>query len=169
MKKLTVFFLLFCFVFSADAQQDETNQTTTYYFIRHAEKDQSDATNKNPDLNRKGKRRTRKWKRYFKRKNIDAIYSTNYKRTLATAFPTAINKRLPVILYNPRHTDFETFKKETKGQSVLIVGHSNTTPSFVNAIIGQEKYQDIDEKLNSKLFIVTISDGKITHTVIDVN
>ncbi len=169
MKKIIVILILFLFTFSAEAQQDITNQTTTYYFIRHAEKDRGDATNKNPDLIKKGKRRARKWKRYFKNKNLDAIYSTNYKRTLATAFPTSINKKLPVILYNPRNTDFEAFKKQTKGKSVLIVGHSNTTPSFVNAIINQKKYQDIDDTVNYKLFIVTIFNSKITDTVINVN
>ncbi|WGD34771.1 phosphoglycerate mutase family protein [Olleya sp. YS] len=169
MKKIIVLFLLLnCIVFSAEAQQDETNQTTTYYFIRHAEKDRSDATNKNPELTRKGKRRARRWKRYFKRKKLDAIYSTNYKRTLATAFPTSVNKKLPIILYNPRNTDYEAFKKQTQGQNVLIVGHSNTTPSFVNAIINQKKYQDIDDTVNYKLFIITISNGQITDEVIDI-
>ncbi|AUC76083.1 MULTISPECIES: histidine phosphatase family protein [unclassified Olleya] len=166
MKKLLLLILVLLFTFSVKAQDDTT--TTTYYFIRHAEKDKSDATNHNPELIRKGKRRARQWKRYFKHKPIDAIYATNYKRTFSTAFPTAINKRLPIILYAPKNTDYDAFKKETKGQSVLIVGHSNTTPRFVNAIIQQDKYKDIDETINSKLFIVTISNGQITDQVIDL-
>ncbi|QCE43374.1 SixA phosphatase family protein [Psychroserpens sp. NJDZ02] len=168
MKKLVLLILVLLFTFSVKAQDDTKTATTTYYFIRHAEKDKSDATNHNPELIRKGKRRARQWKRYFKHKPIDAIYTTNYKRTFSTAFPTATNKRLPVILYSPRDPDYEAFKKETKGQSVLIVGHSNTTPRFVNAIINQEKYKDIDETINSKLFIVTITNGQITDQVIDL-
>ncbi|WP_397362529.1 SixA phosphatase family protein [Olleya sp. R77988] len=171
MKKILLLIFVLLFTFSIKAQDDSntTHEKTTYYFIRHAEKDKSDATNRNPKLIRRGKRRARQWKRYFKRKKLDAIYSTNYKRTLSTAFPTANNKKLPIILYNPRQTDYEAFKKETHGQSILIVGHSNTTPSFVNAIIGKDKHQSIDETINSKLFIVTITNGKVIDQVLDIN
>ena len=168
MKKLLLLFLVFLFTFSVQAQLDDNTSTTTYYFIRHAEKDRSDAKNHNPKLLKKGKRRARKWKRYFKNKQIDAIYSTNYNRTLGTAFPTSKNKKLPVIAYNPNTIDYDDFKKQTKGQSVLIVGHSNTTPRFVNAIINQDKHEDIDDAINSKLFIVTITNGQITDQVIDL-
>ena len=53
------------------------------------------------------------------------------------------------------------FQKNTAGKTVLVVGHSNTTPAFVNKIIGEKKYKDIDENDNASLFIVTITkDGK---------
>ncbi|RAJ17140.1 SixA phosphatase family protein [Olleya aquimaris] len=160
--------LVSCLVFIAFTKQEDSNQTTTYYFIRHAEKNRSDATNKNPDLTTKGKRRAKLWQRHFKNKKLDAIYSTNYNRTLATARPTAEDQNLTITIYDPRNIDYQEFKNQTKGQSVLVVGHSNTTPSFVNAIINQEKYQDIDDSINYKLFIVTITDGKITDKVIDI-
>lgn len=49
----------------------------------------------------------------------------------------------------------------TKGKTVLIVGHSNTTPKFVNDLLGEVKYQDIADNNNANLYKVTITnDGK---------
>ena len=58
---------------------------------------------------------------------------------------------------------------DTKGKTVLVVGHSNTTPAFVNAVIKQKKYQDIDDNNNGNIYIVTIIDGKISDTVLTIN
>jgi len=66
-----------------------SNDKTTYYLIRHAEKDRTDKTNKNPNLNEKGLERAKKWATYFKEIQLDAVYSTNYNRTQQTAKPTA--------------------------------------------------------------------------------
>lgn len=147
------FILLFAFsLFSSCAQEE----TTTYYLIRHAEKDRSDSTNKNPDLKTKGQERAKKWAAYFKDIELDAIYSTNYNRTLQTAKPTAESKNLEIIKYNPRKMYTSDFQKETKGKTVLIVGHSNTTPAFANKILGSTAFTDIDDSVNSTLFKITV-------------
>ena len=41
------------------------------------------------------------------------------------------------------------------GKTVLVVGHSNTTPQFVNAILGTKQYTDIQDDNNVNLYIVT--------------
>ena len=41
------------------------------------------------------------------------------------------------------------------GKTVLVVGHSNTTPQFVNAILGSGRYSDIQDDNNANLYIVT--------------
>ncbi len=66
------------------------NSTTTYYFIRHAEKVDN---SKNPDLSEIGIERAKLWNEIFSEINIDAIYSTDFKRTLQTVTPTATNKQ----------------------------------------------------------------------------
>ena len=65
------------------------------------------------------------------------IFSTNYKRTIATASPTAISKKLKIKLYDAKKLYSKDFKEKTRGKTILIVGHSNTTPQFVNKIIGK--------------------------------
>lgn len=168
MKKLLLITLLFV-VFGCKTTSETNTVMTTYYFIRHAEKDKSDKTNRNPKLIEKGLKRAENWRKHFKNTNFDAIYSTNYFRTKQTAQPTADANKLDVTIYDPRKIDYDAFLEKTKNQTVLIVGHSNTTPSFVNKIIGEDKYEPIDETNNSKLFIVTKNNRKVSSKVIEVD
>ena len=69
-----------------------------------------------------------------------------------------------IQLYDPANLFDETFQKETAGKTVLVVGHSNTTPAFVNTIIGEQKYQQINDTENGMLFHVTLQDDG-THQV----
>lgn len=152
MKKFLCIIAIIGCTFIAKAQE-----TTTYYLIRHAEKDRTDATNRNPNLNAKGMKRAKKWAQVFQNVDFDLIYSTNYNRTQQTAIPTAKNKALQVLSYDPRNMYDKVFQENTKGKTVLVVGHSNTTPFFANKILGKNKYQQIDDRNNANLYIVTIS------------
>ena len=153
-------FLLFIFVsclFVSCKSIDKNPIETTYYFIRHAEKDRTDKTNRDPELTNAGHERARHWAKYFEAIDLDVVYSTNYKRTTSTAVQTAINKGLEVQLYNPRTLNDSLFQAATKGKTVLVVGHSNTTPAFVNAVLGEEKYPAIDDTNNGNLYTLTIT------------
>ncbi|SDW93450.1 Phosphohistidine phosphatase SixA [Lutibacter oricola] len=141
---------------------------TKYFFIRHAEKNQTDKTNKNPDLSEKGKKRAIYWSEVLKSVEFDDVYSTNYKRTEQTASPTAVLNNVKIKYYNPRDLYSEDFQKKTKGKTILIVGHSNTTPSFVNKVIGKEKYKQIDESNNSNLYIVTLNKTGIMDVLLKI-
>lgn len=171
MKKLfCVLLLIITFsCINTESRTDKNKESTSYYLIRHAEKDEGDPSNKNPYLVEKGLKRAEKWSNYFKNIDLDAIYSTDYNRTMQTALPTAKAQKLEITPYNLKTLDLQTFLKETKNKTILIVGHSDTTPTFVNKITGKEQYQYIDETTNNKLFIVTINQGKITSKLIDVN
>ncbi|MCF4101251.1 histidine phosphatase family protein [Gillisia sp. M10.2A] len=154
----------------ATLNQDETSGITTYYLIRHAEKDRSDAKEKDPVLNAEGLKRAENWANVLKDIPLDLIYSTNYKRTKATAAPTAKLKLLEIKLYDPKKLYNSDFKKATKGKNVLVVGHSDTTPAFVNAILGSKKYLDFDDSENGALFIITVNaDGNTTSQVLYIN
>lgn len=150
--KLLLVFLLVISTAVTSAQEE----TTTYYFVRHAEKDRSDKTNKDPHLIDKGQLRALSWSIVLKDIDLDAVYSTNYNRTKETATPTAQSKNLEVQLYDPRDMYNDTFIKATKDKTVLIVGHSNTTPSFVNIVLGEERYENINDSNNGNLYIVTL-------------
>tara|TARA_B100000809_G_C14938089_1_gene459378 strand:+ start:147 stop:659 length:513 start_codon:yes stop_codon:yes gene_type:complete len=169
MKTLLTLFLIISFSLTSWSQDiTTTDETTTYYFIRHAEKDRTDKSNRNPELNKLGEKRAKKWCTYFKNINFDAIYSTNYNRTQQTAAPTAKKQKVEVFDYDPTTLYSEEFVKATKGKIVLVVGHSNTTPAFVNMILGHKKHENINDNDNSKLFIVTISGAKITDDVLSI-
>lgn len=138
------------------SSKNDTEQSTTYYLIRHAEKDRTNPKNEDPNLNNDGLKRAERWATYFEEYPIDQIYTTKYRRTKETIANTAKQKAISPILYDPHNIEMEKFLKETNGKNVLIVGHSNTIPKLVNTLIGKEEYKDMDDNDNSTLFKVTI-------------
>lgn len=150
-------------------QQKTEEKTTTYYLIRHAEKDQSDKTNRDPHLTEEGLKRAENWSNVLKDVKFDMVYSTNYHRTKETAAPTAKANSVEVTFYDPRNMNPKEFKDVTKGKTVLIVGHSNTTPMFSNALVGEKKYDQISEDNNSNLYIVTITKDSKTSTLLKID
>lgn len=153
-----------------EANQQPVQETTTYYFIRHAEKDDSDPGNKDPKLSAVGEQRAGNWAEYFEDVQFDIILSTDYNRTRTTASKIAASQGKEVEFYDARKLNDPAFQKKTKGKSVLIVGHSNTNPAFVNLILGENKYQALDEKEYGSVFIVTVSpEGEKTSEVQYIN
>ena len=152
MKKIIVFLLFFCLQISLGQ-----NTITQYYFIRHAEKADS---SKNPDLSEKGLERAQEWKALFSEINFDAVYSTDFNRTLQTIQPIVAGNNQLLKIYNPKMIDVELFKKETHGKTILIVGHSNTVPNMVNQIIKENKYVDIAENQFGNLYIITLFENQ---------
>ena len=161
--------LILTFIFLSLSLISYAQEITTYYLIRHAEKLRIDKTDKNPNLNFNGYKRAEAWKDVFSDVPFDAIYSTDYNRTKLTAKPTATSKNLPILLYNPNTMYSEAFQNNTKGKTVLVVGHSNTTNVFANKILGIEKYKEIKDNNNSNLYIVNISNGKISSILLKIN
>ena len=136
---------------------------STFYLIRHAEKIRLDKSESNPDLNEKGIIRAEGWKTYFLAKRVSKIYSTNYKRTFNTVKPFAKERNIEIILYSPSDIEYDKFIKSNVGETTLVVGHSNTIPSFVIELIDDDYYQQIDDLNNSNLYIVSMCNSKITH------
>ena len=157
-------FVIISFLSCKDEKKEEVIQdveiVTTYYLIRHAEKDRSDSTNTNPALTTKGLERAKLWASYFDSIPLDKIYSTNYVRTQQTAKDVSEKKSLPIESYEPKSLITDDFKEATKGKHILIVGHSNTTPMLVNQLLGNGKFDDIPDNDNSRLYVVELSKGK---------
>lgn len=137
------------------AETGKTEEKSTYFLIRHAEKHRSNPEDEDPKLNEAGMERAQNWAEIFAEIKLDAVYSSDFKRTRQTAKPTAESKGLEIISYDP-HGIYETgFIEETKGQNILVVGHSNTIPKLANYLLKQEKYEDIPDSLYGKLFIIS--------------
>ena len=145
------------------------NDCSTFYLIRHAEKVRTNKSDRDPKLNEKGIIRSLNWKEFFIDKDISKIYSTNYKRTLETVKPIQEAIGLATILYSPSSIDYKDFISSNKGEIVLVVGHSNTIPNFVNELINDQVYTQIDDLNNSNLYIVNLCDSIISHSLIKVN
>lgn len=159
------FILLFALITFSQLSFSQENKTSVYYLIRHAEKDLSNPSEKNPHLDSVGIKRAENWKSLFNDISFDAVYSSNYYRTIETAQPTATKNKLDITIYDPRTIDVEAFKNQNEGKTILIVGHSNTIPKLVNALIGKETYQDINESVYGHLYIVKIAKYGIDHSL----
>lgn len=166
------FVIIISFIFfsmNGFAQKEQSTDITTYYFIRHAEKDLSDPLEKNPHLTDIGHKRAEHWSTILQNIKFDAVYATHYVRTQETAKPTADKNQLEITIYPVRSKYDDAFKTATSGKTVLIVGHNNTIPEFVNAVIGQQKYGEIEDSNNGNLYIVTIANGIITDMLLKIN
>ena len=142
------------------APQPVETQRLTLYFVRHAEKaDQS----KNPSLTRPGRERANRLVDVLAKANIQRVYSTDYKRTKETAAPLAEKNNIKVKIYDPRDVAglIAELNQPHLGNA-LIVGHSNSTPTLVNSIIGHETYKQIDESNYDNLYIVKIKESEIS-------
>jgi 2,3-bisphosphoglycerate-dependent phosphoglycerate mutase len=147
-------------------------QTTTYILVRHAEKDTtvqgSTMMQADPPLTKQGEARAQKLVNELKKYTIDEIYSTNYIRTKNTVSPLAQKASVEIQLYNPR--ELKTFTEkllQAKNKTIVIAGHSNTTPSLVNLLIGKEEYKALDESVYNKMYIVTMKNNSTTVDVIE--
>lgn len=149
----------------SESQSDGNQQATVMYFTRHAEKDESGGDN--PPLLPAGERRAENLAEQLAGEGIDAIYSTNYLRTQDTARPLAEALSLPITDYaadrNTRQ-QVEEWRQRHAGQTILVVGHSNTIPDLLNELVGNATYGEIDEDEYSLLYRLSI-DAKGTAMV----
>ncbi len=143
--------------------------SATYYLIRHAEKVRTDPKDPDPALNIDGMMRAKRWAAYFEPIKLDEIYITKYIRTKQTISFIAQQKQISPKRYDPNTIYSEEFLKETNGKTVLISGHSNTTPQLVNQLLGEEKFKEMDDSDNSTLFKVTIDgpDKKVETIIVE--
>ncbi len=128
------------------------------YLVRHAEK-ASDS--KDPELTEAGVKRADALAALLEAVPLTDVFSTDYKRTRATATPTAIGHKLDVQLYNPGAPE-SMLAEVRKPGAHLVVGHSNTTPGLV-AALGAVDGKDIPDLEYDRLYVVFVDeDGNAT-------
>lgn len=95
---------------------------------------------------------------------IERVFSTDYRRTRETAAPIAERLGLELEIYDPR--DLAGFAESFAGldQTVLVVGHSNTTPALVE-FLGGAPGAPIDEATeHDRLYRVDLVSGETVLT-----
>ena len=151
------------------SEEAEYLPISTYYLIRHAEKDLEDSENKDPYLSDKGTDRALLWERIFLNVTFDEIYSTDTKRTLQTVTAVGMDNNTEVKIYDPKDLVTKEFLKTTLGKNVLIVGHSNTIPQTANQLIDDEYFKEIDDKDYGNVYVITLAGTGKKAEIINLN
>lgn len=134
-------------------------QATTIYLVRHAEKDLSDANNRDPGLTSAGLRRSMDLDTLLADKHVTEILSTNTRRTLLTASALAYRIRRQAVIYDPSDNVqlTERIRSSYPGRTILIVGHSNTLLPLIQALGGKTSITAIRDDEYSYLFRITLN------------
>ena len=138
------------------------NATTTILIVRHA-----DRAGQADSLTEAGVARARELVRVAKTAGVRGIYHSDTKRARNTAAPLAEALALELEEYPAKQVTelIERILRDHAGETVLVVGHSNTVPMIVFAAAGP-MIADIDDREFDGLFIVTMRcvDGTSTLT-----
>lgn len=153
MKKTLLVLVLFSVGFADIMAQ--TNPITTFILVRHAEK--GDDGTSDPDLNAEGIERAKRLASLLKNTALDAVYSTKYKRTKSTVLPVASEKGLEVQIYESIKPEvIEGLISKHAGGTVLIGGHSNTTPQVANFLLGKEEFRNFSESEYGNILVISL-------------
>jgi broad specificity phosphatase PhoE len=129
---------------------------TTVILVRHAEKN-IEPNNPDPDLSPAGQARAGELVRMLGAAAVNAIYGTQYKRTQQTAKPLADSLALPVNVIDAKKTQdlVNSIRTTNRGQTILVVGHSNSVTEII-AALGGGSVPEIPDSDYDNMFIVTI-------------
>ena len=129
------------------------------YLVRHAEKVLGVD---DPVLTPAGEARAMLLKERLDDVDVTAVYSSDYRRTLATAAPLAGDKGLTVIMYDPRDLPGLAARLKEDCTICLVVGHSNTTPQLAAALGGEPGAEIVEATEYDRLYhiVITRKDGE---------
>jgi broad specificity phosphatase PhoE len=107
--------------------------TTVLYLVRHAEKA---AEPGDPPLTRDGLQRAERIAAGLENRHIEAIWSTDYRRTRQTAAPASRRLGPAVGIYDPQDQEAFAERLLAEAKNALVVGHSNTIPALASLLCG---------------------------------
>jgi len=136
---------------------------TTILVVRHAERADAGAGERDPALSQAGSARAHALAEVAADAGVTAILATQYRRTRQTAEPLAERLGLPIGVVDVGQGGIrghvEAVAREIRsvhaGGVVLVVSHSNVVPLIVRELTGRE-VPEIPEDEYDNLFIVTL-------------
>ena len=144
---------------------------TTVILVRHAEtvSDGSD----DPGLSAEGRERAKALAAVAREANVAAIYATQYLRTHETAAEIASRVEIPIVAVAVERATIEQqcgelakrILDQHAGQTVLVVGHSNTIPVIVRALSGAATEPIAHDEFD-RLYIVVHEPGAASRVVV---
>ena len=139
----------------------EPEPSYTVYLVRHAEKT---GETEDPGLAPAGAERAERLAAWARGRDIARVYSSDYRRTRDTATPIAEAIAAPLETYDPRGLEALASRLAERGESALVVGHSNTTPQLAALLCGCEA-PPMDESVYDRVYVVRVSSGRASLSV----
>lgn len=136
---------------------------TTVILVRHGEKVAgAPAMNDDPALTPEGEGRAQRLATMLRFSGVTTIYTTPFTRTRNTAAPVAAMLKVTPVEVKPGPTFAADIAAKIRalpaGSTVLVVGHSNTTPNVIKAL-GIPNPPAIDDATEfDNLFVVTLAE-----------
>lgn len=147
--------------------KESLSKVTQIFILRHGEK--TDDAAEDPELSDAGIKRSQYWKKVLQHTTFDQVFTTEFKRNIQTANLIASNSSVKPELYYPMSFDVLNFMNQIKGQTVLIIGHSNTIPDMVNRLINETKYPPMSHQNYNILYTITIgNDGETSSSMLHI-
>ena len=129
----------------------------TIIVVRHGEKLDASA---DPVLSPEGAVRAERLANMLAASKVRAIYTTQYRRTILLAAPTAKRFGVTAVVVPGKEMDtlIARVRSHAKEDVVLVVGHSNTVPEIIKGlgvsatvVVGEDDYDN--------LFVVAMQPG----------
>lgn len=135
----------------------------TFVLVRHAEKATSAADPRDPPLSAAGELRAHALALAMADAPLVAVYATPWRRTQATAGPTAAAHDIVVTVEDPAGKPAgiaAALRARHRTGTVLVVGHSNTVPPLVAALCGCPAPAIADDAFGDRFTVDTGDDGR---------
>lgn len=152
------------------AAPESGSTLTTVILVRHAEKGSTPPAD--PPLTSAGQARAEAIAALLARAgvtaSVDAVYASPYERTRETARPLATRAGVPISAYDPRDSEAIANRvlSEHAGGTVLVVGHSNTLPSLVQAFGGERSAPPIEDDEYDNLYVLSVPSSPASASVL---
>ena len=155
------FFLLLLGMLTASAGAASQSKPTVVILVRHAEKGTTPAND--PPLTEAGVARAKALAAALTNTNVQAVITTELTRTRETGRPVAESRGLTSETVHTGPTDAHVKAvaeavRAHAGQTVLVVGHSNTIPAII-AALGGPKLPDICDSQYSNFYVMILDNG----------
>jgi len=152
------FFLVVLCILAFRAPALAQSRTTVVILVRHAEKGTAPASD--PPLTEAGVARAKALAAALANAGVQAVITTELTRTRETARPLAEARGLQLETVHTAAVDAHAKAvadavRAHAGQTVLVVGHSNTIPAII-AALGGPKLPDICDSQYSNLFVLVL-------------
>lgn len=137
------------------------DSTTTVLLVRHAEK--AAQPRGDPDLTPAGEVRAAKLAHVAGEAGVTTIFATNWVRTKATAADLEEALGLTAVIPDGGPVELAALiLAEHRGETIMVVGHSNTLPEII-AELGGPTLPQISEDTYDNFFLLTVGHCSGTH------